>query len=187
MPKKKCKYCKNFVSEYIKVPAGVFCGMDHAVKFAYEATKKKRAAILLKTKKEFNKETKRLKHAAKTKSEWIKECQTIFNRFIRLRDKGLNCISCGRDHGGQYHAGHYKSVGSSPELRFNELNCHKQCAPCNNHLSGNITEYRINLIKKIGTKEVEKLEGPHKAKHYTIDNIKELTKHYKDKVKQLQG
>ena len=187
MPKKKCKYCKNFVSEYIKVPAGVFCGMDHAVKFAYEATKKKRAAVLLKAKKEFNKETKRLKDAAKTKGEWLKDCQTIFNRFIRLRDKDLNCISCGRYHSGQYHAGHYKSVGSSPErLRFNENNCHKQCAPCNNHLSGNITEYRINLIKKIGIEEVENLEGPHKSKKYTIDDLKELKQYYKNKVKQLQ-
>lgn len=186
MPKKKCKYCKNFVSEHIKVPAGVFCGMDHAVKFAYEATKKKRAAVLLKAKKEFNKETKRLKDAAKTKAKWIKECQPIFNKFIRLRDKGLNCISCGRAHSGQYHAGHYKSVGSSPELRFNELNCHKQCSSCNNHLSANIIKYRINLIKKIGIKEVEKLEGPHKAKKYTIDDLKELKQYYKNKVKQLQ-
>jgi hypothetical protein len=96
--------------------------------------------------------------AAKSKSDWAKEAQREFNKFIRLRDAELPCVSCLRNHSGQYQAGHYKTVGAHPELRFNEDNCHKQCAPCNNHLSGNIAHYRPNLIDIIGQSRVDALD-----------------------------
>lgn len=131
------------------------------------------------------KETKELKVKLKTKAEWLKEAQAIFNQYIRLRDKDAPCISCQRFHTGQYHAGHYKTTGSHPELRFNEFNVHKQCAPCNNHLSGNIINYRLNLVKKIGLDEVEWLESNHTANKYTIDDIKALKVLYKLKIKAL--
>ena len=64
-------------------------------------------------------------------------------------------------------------------MRFEELNTHKQCMPCNSHLSGNLINYRINLIKKIGLEAVEWLEGPHKPKKYTIENLKEIRDKYR--------
>jgi len=109
----------------------------------------------------------------------------VFNRFIRLRDADQPCISCQRFHSGQYHAGHYRTVGANPELRFDERNVHKQCAPCNNHLSGNIINYRTGLLQKVGREVVEWLEGPHEAKHYTIDELKQLIAHYKLKCKEI--
>jgi len=131
--------------------------------------------------KAYKTETRQMKKASRDqdKSYWIKKAQTEFNRWIRERDKGLPCISCGRIHQGQIHAGHYKSVGAHPELRFNELNCHAQCSPCNNNLSGNIINYRINLLQKIGIDAVEWLEGPHLPQKYTIDQLKELVGKYK--------
>ena len=131
-------------------------------------------------------ETKKRKDKVKTRSEWLREAQTAFNAFIRERDKDLPCISCQRYHEGQFHAGHYRTVGANPELRFNEDNCHKQCAPCNNHLSGNITNYRINLVKKIGVDGVEILEGPHEIQKLTIEQIKEIKALYKNKLKELK-
>lgn len=125
------------------------------------------------------------KEAIKPRSKWLKEAQTQFNKYIRLRDRQDPCISCGRHHEGQYHAGHYKTVGANPELRFEERNCHKQCAPCNNHLSGNIANYRPNLITKIGMEGVEWIEGPHEPLKLSIDEIKELIATYKDKIKEL--
>jgi len=116
----------------------------------------------------------------------IKTCQTAFNRYIRLRDRDEPCISCQRYHQGQYHAGHFKSIGSAGELRFIEANCHKQCSVCNNHKSGNVGEYKINLIKKIGADAVEWLEGPHKAKKYTIEELKELTALYRQAIKGIE-
>ena len=78
------------------------------------------------------------------------------------------------------------SVGGNPELRFEELNCHKQCAPCNNHLSGNVGEYRINLINKIGLEQVEWLEGPHELQKLTCEDLKAIELKYKKKLKALE-
>lgn len=117
----------------------------------------------------------------------MRKAQDAFNEYIRERDKDLPCISCGRYHDGQYHAGHYRTVGAHPELRFNELNCHKQCAPCNNHKSGNIVEYRINLEQRIGPEKLAWLEGPHESQKYTIDDLKEIYRLYKTKTKSLQA
>jgi len=136
------------------------------------------AASKDKAERKDNREFKK-RHIDKDFPYWIKKLQAEFNKFIRARDKGLPCISCQRLHGGQIHAGHYKTVGGNPELRFDELNCHAQCSTCNNHLSGNLIKYRSNLLVKIGAKKLRYLEGPHKAKNYTIADLKELLAHYR--------
>ncbi len=114
-----------------------------------------------------------------------KQAQAAFNKYIRVRDNDLACVSCGRFHDGQYHAGHYLSRGAHPELRFEEDNCNKQCAPCNNHLSGNISNYRPALVKKIGQDRVDWLEGKHEVRKYTCEDLKEVELKYKQKLKAL--
>ena len=132
-------------------------------------------------------ELRQKREALKSRSQWVKEAQTAFNKYIRLRDHDQPCISCGRYHNGQYHAGHYLSTGARPGLRFNELNVHKQCAPCNNHLSGNAVLYRIALIGKIGLEAVEKLESDHEPRKYSVDDLKEIIRLYKEKTKALKA
>jgi hypothetical protein len=122
----------------------------------------------------------------KTKQEYLKDAQRHFNIYIRLRDGALPCISCQRHHSGQYHAGHYRTIGSSPGQRFNEDNVHKQCSACNNYLSGNIVNYRINLIDKIGISKVEALEADNEPKHYTIEEVKQIKIKYKQLTRKLQ-
>lgn len=162
---KTCTACKT---KFEPVRLGqVACGWECAIKH----TANLKAARDLKEKRE-----RRAK--LKTRRDWTREAQAAFNRFIRTRDSGQSCISCGRHHQGQIHAGHYLSVGARPELRFNENNVHAQCAPCNNHLSGNIVLYRKGLMAKIGLELVEWLEGPHEPKHYTIDDLKEIKQRY---------
>lgn len=119
------------------------------------------------------------------RSYWMKKAQSAFNAYIRARDADKPCVSCLRHHQGQYHAGHYRTTAAAPELRFSELNCHKQCAPCNNHKSGNITEYRIELVRRIGQEAVDWLEGPHEPKKYTVDDLKTIEKEYKEKLRTL--
>ena len=116
--------------------------------------------------------------ALKPYSFFVKKTQEIFNRFIRLRDLDLPCISCGRHHIGQYHAGHYLSIGSTPHLRFNPLNCHKQCAVCNHYRSGNIVGYRQGLIKKIGIENVEWLENERSGYSPTIEELEEIGNYF---------
>lgn len=182
--KRLCTGCKvRFpTDELMSLPAGKFHSIDCAAEYGRVKSrkiKKKRED------KEHNQRKRKLKDD--DRGFQLKKTQTLFNRFIRLRDDLLPCISCGRHHSGQYHAGHYRSVGAAPELRFEETNCHKQCAPCNNHLSGNPIEYRVGLIKKIGIEMVEIMEGPHPPKRYTLEQLKYKQKYYSQKIKELDN
>jgi len=134
--------------------------------------------------KKVRKEYREAKERIKTRSQWLKEAQISFNAYIRSRDAGNACISC-CSHTGKQNAGHYRSVGSAPELRFNELNCHLQCEKCNSWLSGNAIAYRISLIEKIGIEAVSWLEGKHEPLHLTIDDIKEIKTRYTRLTREL--
>lgn len=172
MRAKACKACGDkFVPDR---PLQVVCSVPCA--WAYTAKENAKTDRRL---------TREAKAKLKTRRDWIREAQVAFNRYIRARDMGQPCISCGRHHTGQWHAGHYLSTGARPELRFNENNVHAQCAPCNNHLSGNIVLYRKGLIEKIGVVAVELLEGAHEPKHYTVDDLKEIKARYTALAKQL--
>ena len=131
-------------------------------------------------------EIKVRKEKLKSRADHAKDTQQAFNEWVRLRDADLPCVSCGRHHDGQYHAGHYRTVAANPAIRFEPLNVHKQCAPCNNHKSGDIVNYRIELVKRIGAEAVEWLEGPHEAKKYTLDELKAMTADYRAKTKELK-
>ena len=173
--KKKCKSCGKLFTQFNSL--AVVCSVDCSIQYAKDNNVQERTRRAL---------YKIAKERVKTRSEYLRDAQTAFNAFIRERDKNELCISCGRYHDGQYHAGHYRSVGACPELRFCELNVHKQCSACNNHKSGNIVEYRINLVKKIGVEQVEWLEGSHEPKKYTIEQIKKIRAEYQLKLKELK-
>lgn len=114
------------------------------------------------------------KEALKPRGQRIRETQAAVNQYVRVRDEGLPCISCGRMHQGQWHAGHYRSTGAASNLRFDLRNIHRQCAPCNTHLSGNLIEYRKGLIERIGLGAVEALEADNTPRHYTNDELDEI-------------
>jgi len=178
---RKCRHCKlelPRVSESTPIQAKGYCSFKHMGDYGLIKAK----ASIGKKKRQ---EVRQAKEKVKTKGAYAKDTQTAFNAYIRTRDAELPCVSCGRHHQGQYHAGHYRTVGAHPELRFDENNCHKQCAPCNNHKSGNVVDYRINLAVKIGAEKLAWLEGPHEAKKYTIDELKALTKCYRQKLKEI--
>jgi len=177
----KCPVCKAPAT--LRINLKLFCSIDCAVSWSKLQADKSKA----KKQKEFNAETRQRKQKLKTRQEWLKDAQTVFNKFIRLRDEGNACISCGRNSGAKMNAGHYLSVGSHPELRFNELNVHLQCEHCNSYKSGNQAQYRPRLIEKIGLQQVEALEGPHEPLKLTIEEIKELIAEYKQKIKQLSA
>ena len=181
MKPKKCKVC-NTLFTTTKTTQRV-CGWECAKAEAERIREKKEAS----RKKQVAKQLREQKEKLKSRADWMKEAQQAFNAWIRYRDKDEPCISCQRHHAGQYHAGHYRTTAAAPELRFNELNVHKQCSVCNNHKHGNITEYRINLVKKIGVEKVEWLEGKHEAKKYTIDELKEIKEKYKTLLKRYRN
>lgn len=157
---RRCKTCRK------KVPAEsafvtqlrAFCSFDCLQQFTKSEQGRKTIA------KSSLAETRERKQKLKTKSDYLKEAQAAFNAYVRARDKDDACISCGNyvlndQIGGGWDAGHYRSTGSAPHLRFHLWNCHKQCVKCNRFLSGNVAEYRKGLIKKIGIEKVEALES----------------------------
>ncbi len=178
--RKRCKWCKEWVDAAtgIQVPAGFFCDIKHALQFARKKDTVKRKRQHTADKKDFY---------SNDRSKQLKIAQKEFNAFIRYRDKDLPCISCGRHHTGQYHAGHYRSVGAAPQLRFNQFNVAKQCAPCNNHKSGNAIEYRINLIKKIGLDKVEWIEAQNEPLKLSVEDIRSIKVYYIQLLKRMKA
>lgn len=141
-------------------------------------------------------ETRARRVAMKTRRDWMPEAQKAFNAYIRARDARLPCVSCGETNppmtvGGQWDAGHFLSVGSHPELRFNPDNCHKQCKTCNAgsgkfaHKARTVAQaYRIGLIARIGLERVEALEGPHPPTKHSVDELKTIRDAYRLLTKQ---
>ena len=170
----RCKNCKDKF-EPIRFNHK-FCLKDECIKAFVEEVKVKQW-----------KETKtRMKNDLKTTQDWLKEAQTIFNKFVRLRDSGLNCISCNKPPL-KKNAGHYFSSGGHSNIRFDEDNVHLQCEHCNTFLSGNLLNYQIEIQKKIGAQKLLELqERAHVTKKWTIDELKEIIKTYKAKVNELQ-
>jgi hypothetical protein len=177
---KKCKSCgKGFqaANSLVKV-----CSLQCALKIGRKKAKEAKS-------KEYNKRTRDLKkeHRDQDRSWWLKSAQNAFNAYVRERDRLEPCISCGRNHEGQWHAGHYRTVGAHPEVRFHPFNNNKQCAPCNNHKSGDIVNYRINLKDKIGEKSLVWLEGYHEPCKWTIEDLKEIKLHYTEQLKLIKS
>lgn len=137
--------------------------------------------------KETRQKNKVLKDNIKTKSEWLRDAQKVFNKYIRLRDKDKPCISCGGRLGSKYDAGHFYSVGAHPNMRFNENNVFGQCVYCNQHLHGNLLNFRSRLLDLKGEEFLKELEDQLRMpKHYSIEEIKQIIKQYNQKIKEIQ-
>lgn len=182
----KAKKCKNPACGVSFKPsfstAQKVCSWACGLAIAPENREKARKAIA----EVGRKEIRAAKERIKPRAQYVREAQQAFNEWVRLRDAALPCVSCSRHHEGQYHAGHYRTVGANPELRFEPLNVHKQCAPCNNHKSGDIVNYRISLLQRIGAANVEWLEGPHDPKRYTIEELKTIKAEYRAKTREFK-
>lgn len=175
----KCQVCK---AEYVKrQPGQKVCSPRCAL-----------SLVALNRKSKERKETRIAKINLKSRTDWIKDAQTAVNAYIRARDENKYCISCGTHlvkvgrPGGDYDAGHYRSRGNAPHLRFDERNIHGQCKKCNRYASGAAAEYRLGLIERIGLAAVEELEADQEPRKWSVDELKDIVKQYKEKLKQLK-
>ena len=169
----RCKHCKEkfeparFNQKYCFNPECVRVWIDT------EKTKQWKA-----------KKTK-LKKELMSLQDYLKIAQQVFNKYIRERDKGLPCISCGNEPK-KANCGHYFSQGGHSNVRFDEDNCHLQCEHCNSYLSGNLLNYQIGIEKRIGGQRLLALhERAHETKKWTIDELTDLIATYKKKIKLL--
>ncbi|NNA02839.1 recombination protein NinG [Pseudomonas lundensis] len=180
---KKCSVPQCRASFVPRESFQAWCSPDCAVVIARGKQEKKRKSLALVERREI----KARKEKLKSRADHLKDTQHAFNAWIRARDAGQPCISCGTTADVQYCAGHYRTTGSCPELRFEPLNVHLQCNKnCNLSKSGNIFGYRPRLLEKIGAEMLAWIEGPHEAKKYTIEQLKAMTAEYRAKTRELK-
>ena len=181
--KYKCKVCKTAYTKrnpWQSVCGDVSCAVTVATKSKAKRERLDRA------------EKKKKLAALARKPELVAKAQKAFNAYIRARDYGQPCICCGKpiawgtaSTGGVCDAGHYLSVGSRVNLRFNEANVHAQLKECNKYKSGNAANYRIGLIKRIGLAHVEVLERDHVERKYTKEALIAMAQDYKARAREL--
>jgi len=170
----KCKNCKDVFEP--RQFNRKYCTKDECNDLYFEFLKKQ-------AQKKWNKEKKIKKENLQTVQELMKLTQIVFNKWIRKRDKGP-CISCKNPTPKKVNAGHYIASGKSKFLTFNEDNVHLQCEYCNTYLHGNLLDYRINLIEKIGIERVLYLEdNRHITKKYTRSELLTISDKYKKLLK----
>jgi len=173
---KKCRNCKENFKQFQSMQA--VC----SPKCAREDAEKRRE-------RKENKELITFRQDRKSLSKWISEAQSEINAYVRIRDHNDGCISCRRKpdsihlRGSEYHAGHFRGRGAAPHLRFYLPNIHKQCAYCNNALSGNVLQYRINLIKKIGLEKVEWIENHNDYNKFDREYCERIKKIFAQKTR----
>ena len=168
---KKCKHCKErFNNVHFNQK---YCFKEECTKVWIESEKEK----------QWKKKKAKLKQDLMTVQDYVKIAQQVFNKYIRERDKGNKCISCGNKPLKE-NAGHFYNANNHWNVRFDEYNVHLQCEHCNTFLSGNLINYRENLIKKIGKEEYNKLVDRAKVtRKFTVEELKEIINIYKNKLK----
>ena len=186
---KRCKVCRQPFEP--RPPRALVCSEDCAGAFAVskrlkEERRAEKAAQALE-----RKDTKARKERLKTRRAWEREAQASFNAFIRARDADKPCICCGQplsagEVGGHFDAGHYRSTGSAPHLRFHEHNANAQRKQCNRWGAGRAVDYRLGLIERIGLEAVEALEADQQARKYTVDELKAIRDEYRAKARELK-
>ncbi len=199
--RRKCKVCgEYFVPKFHDIRIR-WCSPEHGAILAMEEREKekvKAAAKRIKEQKEAekagSKRRKAKRESLKSKSQWDKEAQSAFNRYILVRDEGKPCVSCGNPligksnylTGSAIDASHYRSRGAASHLKFNVFNVHSACTRCNRQLSGNAVEYRIRLIERIGLERVERLESDSEPRRFDIPYLQRIKSIFTRKARALE-
>ena len=181
---KTCKVCRAKFAP--RMPMATVCSLDCAKSLAVSIRGKAEKVAAVKERKD----TKVKLDKLKTIAQLIAAAQVSFNSFIRERDKqaGHACISSGRPldwTANSVDAGHYRSRGAAPHLRFNEANCHAQSKQENRYASGNVLGYRLGLIARLGLDVVEALEGNNSVHKWQRDELINIKTTYAAKTREL--
>ena len=194
----KCRYCKKkFEAKFNTTEK--FCSTQHAMAWlatpdGVEAKKKAQAKIASDKARAEKKKLVERKRAFqnKDKSWLLDKCQQHFNRMRKLQElkwfldqgKEPECISCGvKLNKSNWCCGHFITVGSSANLRFEPKNTYLQCNKrCNQELSGNrcgnktTRGYEEGLRERFGEEKGNEIiawceENQHTVKRWTCEEL----------------
>ena len=173
--------CKQFESwsSLQRVCFTVSCAIEWNKRKDYDAAQKRLKA-----------KDNKWKRDNKPRQKWLKEAQVAFNAYIRARDKGKPCISCGvheqeRFTGGHFDCGHYRSTGAAPHLRFNTDNAAGQCKRCNRDLSGNTVAMRLGMLARNREDRVLRIERDTTIRSYDIEYLTRIKRIFSRRAKKL--
>lgn len=197
---KTCKHCKaqfqparNFQS---------WCSPDCAVEIAKAKQAKQRAQEATKERAE----TRERKEKLKTYGDHVADAEKAVRDFRRNEElyMGSGCISCGKDQaeiiaaqgwkvGGAFDAGHWMGKGARPELRLEPSNIWLQCKSCNGgsakyaRKGESVKEaFEAGVIARLGEEAAMALKHDHRPRHYTVEQLKEITSHYRARLRTLK-
>lgn len=128
----------------------------------------------------------------KTRADWIKSARTAVNRYCRLRDiaAGRGCVTCGARpetrFGGAFDAGHWRSVGSAPQLQFMTSQIRLQCVKCNRFGGGRAVEFRMALVADRGEDWVRFVESMNHVAKFSVEYLQRLTKVFNKKANRME-
>jgi len=137
-------------------------------------------------------EVAKSEYKGKKSLEWLKvNIRNKCHEFIKLRDKGRSCISCGVSWHKDFHAGHYKKAELYSSLKYAEENINGQCERCNMHLDGNEKGYREGLINRYSRGFLDLLDSKallDKKLDFKWDReeLKKIGEYYDKKIKELR-
>lgn len=176
------------------------CGL--AIAGQPENQKKARVAIEQRERREIKVRREKLR----SHGDHVQEATSAVQAYRRVYELsiGSGCISCGKSQaeieaaqgwktGGAWDGGHFLGKGARPELRLEEKNIWLQCKGCNGGSAKYARKgesvrngFRMGLIERIGLEAVEALEADHRPRKYTIEELKQITAHYRALLRDLK-
>jgi hypothetical protein len=115
----------------------------------------------------------------------------IFSEYRRLLDTDQNgnghCVTCGKPlHWKEGHCGHFISRRHKA-TKYDEQNTALQCAYCNTYNQGEQFKFAKEIDKRYGKGTADKIliKSRNVSKFGTFE-IDQLTKYYKEKLKELK-
>ncbi len=178
---KKCKNCKiPFIPRFSTLEK--YCWENQCkVLEAMEKVQERKDMEAKKSKQRL----KIMKSNLESVQSLTKKAQIVFNKYIRLRDAEMNCISCDKRLNGKFDAGHYFSSGGHKNVTFDEDNVHGQCVYCNQHLHGNLLNYQIGIVRRIGERFFDLQTKAHHTRKFTKEELYQIIDIYKEKCKDI--
>jgi len=121
----------------------------------------------------------------------LSNVKNLCHEYIRERDKGKDCVSCGIPYLEDFQAGHFYKAELYSNLKYDEFNISGQCKKCNLRKEGNESGYRAGIIQRYGFEHLRYLDE--KAKAYKQNNFEwdrvqliEIRDYYKQKLQELR-
>lgn len=116
----------------------------------------------------------------------IRRLDDLHSKFIRNRAKSplagnkVRCFTCGRLIAYSIAQCSHYIHRETMATRFDPINCQASCWDCNILKGGNLDEFKKNLLKSYGQKELDRLESlRHSVVKFSVDELQEMIKKYR--------